>query len=95
MTVGGSGGPDSQLVVAKASPGERIDFTPSGQQSGGTTVIINNNAGANVRQERKSGSGGREIIELTLDAVDGALANGRFDDSMRGRFGSSVRPVRR
>jgi tape measure domain-containing protein len=96
ITVGGSGGPDSQLVVAKASPGERIDFTPSGQQAGGgTTVIVNNNAGANVRQERRSGSGGREIIELTLDAVDGALASGRFDDSMRGRFGSSVRPVRR
>lgn len=34
VTMGGSGGPDSQLFVSKVSPGERIDFTPEGEGSG-------------------------------------------------------------
>ncbi len=41
--VGGSGGPDSQLVQIKATPGERLTVeTPSQQRNGdggGTTVV--------------------------------------------------------
>lgn len=32
FTVGGQGGPDSQLVQVQASPGERFDITPPGKQ---------------------------------------------------------------
>lgn len=32
MVVGGSGPPDSQLLVARVTPGEKVDFTPPGQQ---------------------------------------------------------------
>ena len=45
IIAGGTGGPDSQLFVSRVSPGERIDFTPAGQQSsgggGGTTINFN------------------------------------------------------
>lgn len=41
---GGSGGPDSQTVAFRMSPGERVDFTPKGgggPQGGGDVTIIN------------------------------------------------------
>ncbi|UFK26771.1 tail tape measure protein [Roseobacter phage RDJL6] len=45
LTMGGSGGPDSQLFVSKISPGERVDFTPEGEGSrkggGSPTVVFN------------------------------------------------------
>ncbi|ADK73481.1 tail length tape measure protein [Roseobacter phage RDJL Phi 1] len=45
LTMGGSGGPDSQLFVSKVSPGERIDFTPEGEGSrrGGSGNTFNFN----------------------------------------------------
>lgn len=46
MTIGGHGGPDSELLVARVSPGERVDFTPRGQQGGNTTV--NNRGGDTI-----------------------------------------------
>lgn len=41
---GGSGGPDSQNVMFRLTPGERVDFTPRGEQraSGGGDVVIHN-----------------------------------------------------
>jgi hypothetical protein len=32
VTIGGSGGPDSQLFAARVTPGERVRFTPPGSQ---------------------------------------------------------------
>lgn len=45
LTMGGSGGPDSQLFVSKISPGERVDFTPEGEGSrrGGSGNTFNFN----------------------------------------------------
>ena len=40
FTVGGSGGPDSQLVAFNATPGERVSISPQGQ-GGGVTVNVN------------------------------------------------------
>lgn len=41
FTVGGSGGPDSQLVAFRATPGERVDVTPQQQ-------VTNNNQRADI-----------------------------------------------
>ena len=43
--VGGTGGPDSQLLVTRVSPGERVDFTPQGQNPKGRRdgMIVNFN----------------------------------------------------
>jgi tape measure domain-containing protein len=43
FVVGGTGGPDSQMVAFKASPGEAVTVTPPGgmQGGGGDTFIIN------------------------------------------------------
>lgn len=41
VTVGGAGGPDSQLFAARVSPGERIDFTPPGKDGrGGGEITV-------------------------------------------------------
>ena len=39
FTVGGSGGPDSQLVVFRASPMENVTITPPGQSTGGDVSV--------------------------------------------------------
>ena len=41
FTVGGSGGPDSQLVAFRATPGENVKITRPGQQSGINIGTIN------------------------------------------------------
>lgn len=44
FTVGGSGGPDSQLIAGLVSPGERVTVTPAGQTPpGGGGVTLNQN----------------------------------------------------
>ena len=98
IIVGGSGGPDSQLVVARASPGERIDFTPANDnRSSGGNVVVNviNNSSAQVSQSRRRGSDGSNIVDIVLNEVDRGLASGRFDGSLRGRFGIPVRQTGR
>ena len=98
ITVGGSGGIDSQLVVARATPGERIDFTPPGQQSsngGSTQVIVNNFSGQPVQQNRRKGSGGTDIVEVMIGKMNEAMGSGRFDNTMRGRFAVSPNVVSR
>lgn len=41
FTVGGSGGTDSSLVAFRATPGENVEITPSGQRGGKGTTIHN------------------------------------------------------
>lgn len=95
--VGGSGGVDSQLVVARATPGERIDFTPPGRasSSGGTSVVVNNFSGAPVRQETRKSAGGQDIVEIIVGRVNEAISGGRMDSSLRGRFGLAASTVSR
>lgn len=42
FTVGGTGGPDSQVVSFRASPGERVTVGQSGTGGGGAQIVINN-----------------------------------------------------
>ena len=39
--VGGQGGPDSQVVAFRASPGEQVDITPQGQTNNNVTINFN------------------------------------------------------
>lgn len=39
--VGGSGGPDSQVVAFRASPGEEVSVAPPGMAAGGGVTIVN------------------------------------------------------
>jgi hypothetical protein len=49
FTVGGSGGPDSQLVAFKASPGEQVDIKTPQQQSGGSDRGASQPSPVNIR----------------------------------------------
>lgn len=43
FNVGGSGGPDSQLVAFRASPGENVQVNKPGQSGGGRSIVVNMN----------------------------------------------------
>lgn len=93
---GGSGGIDSQLVMFRKSPNERVDITKPGQTlssgRGEVTVQIINNTGAQVREERDNRDG-EEIRRFIIGTVQDATASGDMDRSNRGRFGLSPQRV--
>lgn len=92
---GGTGGIDSQLVAFRKSPNERVDITKPGQtlHSGGDAkIIINNNAGVDVRPSRgRDGSFRFDINKAVADT----LSSGGADGSMAARFGVPPSRVRR
>src|SRR5690606_13124932 len=55
-------------------------------------VNIYNNSGAEVSQQRRS-SGGREIVDIVIGAVNKGIGQGKLNKSMSGQFG--VKPVPR
>lgn len=93
---GGAGGIDSQLVMFRKSPNERVDITKPGQTlasgRGDVTVQIVNNTGAQVREERDNRDG-EEIRRFIIGTVQDATASGDMDRSNRGRFGLSPQRV--
>lgn len=71
FTAGGSGGPDSQLVMFRMSPGERADFTPRGQRSrgggeGGPPMIVNMYDERDILPSfrRRGGMGDRSVVNF-------------------------------
>lgn len=71
--VGGAGGPDSQLMVARVTPGERVDFTPPGAARAAPVelkVEINNTSAEPVRATPTPGGARIDIGQ----AVGGAVA---------------------
>ncbi|KKM72181.1 hypothetical protein LCGC14_1423020, partial [marine sediment metagenome] len=69
FTVGGSGGPDSQPVNFMATPGERVDVTPSGQ-GGGITININAPVFGVDDLDAKLNIWGQEIIDTVAGAMN-------------------------
>lgn len=93
FTVGGSGGPDSQLVAFRASPDERVTVQTPGQQgqAGPAQIIVNNFAGqdTDIQQNRRTGPSGEEIVEIEVRKAFQRMArNGSLDPIMQ-TFGVS------
>ncbi len=93
---GGTGGIDSQLVAFRKSPNERVDITKPGQMLNGgggeTKIVINNNAGVDVKPSRTSDGGFRFDINK---AVSDVIGGGGADKAMGGRFGVPPSRMRR
>jgi len=67
--VGGTGGPDSQFVPLRLTPGETVNVRKGGQDSGAPTInIINNNSSQNQVQAGLSPNG-KDITILIDEAV--------------------------
>ena len=66
-----------------------------GLGGGGTEVNIYNNTGGEVREERRQGADGREIVDIIIERVKQEFATGGFDEAQGSRFGVSPRKVRR
>ncbi len=92
---GGNGGIDSQLVMFRKSPNERVDITKPGQTlhsgSGASNVTINNYTGAKVTHQSSDDG---PIINIER-AVSDAIASGSADGAFASRFGARPTPVRR
>lgn len=70
FTVGGSGGPDSQTVAFRATPGERVDISTPGQAgAGGLTLNINAPVFGVDDLDAKFNSWGQEIIDTVGEAM--------------------------
>jgi len=108
MTVGGSGGVDSQLVSFRATPGERVYVRKAGERDptdGGMSVamnvIIHNNANANVRAEETRDDSGQPQLEVFVDQVEDQLASrvrrgqGSLLPAMSEKLGVSSKPINR
>ena len=89
---GGTGGIDSQLVMFRKSPNERVDITKPGQSlgGGGSRVIVNdyrtNAPKVDVQQD------GPDFTVVIRDEVNRNINQGYTDGAMGSRFGN--RPVR-
>lgn len=87
--VAGSGGPDSQVVAFRATPGEHVNVMPPGAQSG-VVVNVYNQTGAQVRTEERTGPGGqRQLNILVEEAVGRALSRtgSASQSALRNNFG--------
>jgi hypothetical protein len=69
FTVGGSGGPDSQLVSFNATPGERVDVSTPGQASGGIIININAPVFGVDDLDTKLNAWGQMIIDSVSEAM--------------------------
>ena len=62
FVVGGSGGPDSQLVGLRLTPGERVDVSTPQQQRGGRSITVINNISV------PAGTSGASAGQIALEA---------------------------
>jgi hypothetical protein len=98
------GGIVSGEVPVIARQGEGIftsaqmkSLAPAGQGQGGgggnnVSVVVNNQSPNSTVETRKSSQGGVDVHEITIKAVDSAMASGRFDGTMRARYNSQPQP---
>ena len=86
FTVPGTGGPDSQNVFFRASPGERVTVSPASAQP---RITINNYAGpdTSVETQTRSGPSGEQVVEVivrkSLDRMSRTGELGKDSGSVR------------
>lgn len=68
---------------------------PGVERGGGGTIVQIINNGANVREERRRGAGGQNILRFIIDAVRQGVGEGGLDDVFGARFGARNRLVGR
>lgn len=78
--VAGAGGPDSQLVSFRATPGERVSVTPPGMKMGGGAVVFNQeiHLHGNANDEQNLAEWGRAIKDEAVGEVMRLRHNRRF-----------------
>lgn len=109
MTVGGTGGVDSQMVNFRATPGEKIYVRKAGERDptdgGGTAVQVRvnvvNNAGADVQVRQRQGADGTPEIDVLLNQFEDQLAanirkgQGPVLPAISDKLGVSSKPLNR
>lgn len=106
MTVGGTGGIDSQMVNFRATPGEKVYIRKPGEREPGSgsnvSVKVNviNNNGSNVQVQERQTESGLEL-DVIIDQLEEAMANnvrrgqGPLLPAMSEKLGVSAKPGNR
>lgn len=96
MHGGGIAGGEVPAILRKGEPVFKSMAHARQATGGGSTVVqlkvIDNNSSKITA--RQSNEGGAPMIELLIDAMDQGIADGRFDNSLGGRFGARPRVQR-
>ncbi len=91
----GEAGPEAIMPLRRGADG-RLGVSAQHSTSGGVSIVVNNNARADVAVNESKGPDGSRVIEMMIDEkVGAALASGRHDQAMRGRYGVAARKVQR
>lgn len=69
-----------------------VDHTRASGGGGGTVVNVNNYSGEPIEERRSTGPSGQEMVDVM---VGDAIARGRMDKPMQGRFGAKPQTVKR
>lgn len=92
---GGHGGIDSQLVMFRKSPNERVDISKPGQTMtsgrGGGFTLIDQRSNAPKVEVQQDGQG--NYTAVIRDEVNRTISGGYSDPSMGGRYG--IRPAKK
>lgn len=80
--VGGSGGPDSQFVPLRLTPGENVTVSPPGRGAASSVQVnvINQGEPLQVQQTHRRQSDGQQIIDVMVErSVGNMFATGSMD----------------
>lgn len=101
---GGAGGIDSQLVMFRKSPNERVDITKPGQSltgghGGPVSVVVNNNGPPmNATATEATDGSGNRVLEIFLEKKiqdEVGRPSAATNRQLRGTYGLSSQVVRR
>jgi hypothetical protein len=91
----GDRGPEPVIGTSRGAMVLPNSSLRGGFGGGGTEVNVYNNAGGEVREERRRDGDGREIVDIVIERVKQDFATGGFDQAQAARFGVSPSKVRR
>jgi hypothetical protein len=82
--------------VASASQTSSVAATaPQNVSRPGDQTVNVYNSGAQVETRKRRDANGNQITDVIINTVNGGIADGQFDKTMKGQYGSDVRTVAR
>lgn len=87
----GEAGPEAAVPLVRTRDGN-LGVRTSGSGASVSVVVNNNASGTQATAEESTDADGQRIITVTVEKIiDAAVARGRFDKSMGGRYGASAK----
>jgi len=85
LAVAGEAGAEAVMPLTRDSKGN-LGVTSTGSNSGAPTINIYTPPGTSAKTRNRQ-EGGRPIIDVFIETVEGAIGGGRMDKAMKARYG--------